>query len=148
MEIILCVVLFLLGLIAGILLLDHFRRARDAHRLIETAERVAAERAEREERLAEERTVHVNATATVFLKELRLLSGSILQELQLAAKERRALLDLAMDRAPESSRCRRGPAPAGRPIDGGDCTLSAEDPTPPSGYRVSDLLATTEDRTQ
>lgn len=148
MPIILCVVVFLLGLIAGILLLGYFGRARDTHRLIETMERVAAERAGQRERLAEERTVHVNATATVLLKELRLTSASILQELQSAARERRALMSLAMGRAPESNGSLHGPASSGRPIGGGDCTLSAEDPTPPSGYRVSELLATTEDRPQ
>lgn len=148
MEIILCVVVFLLGLIAGILWLGYFSRAKDTNRQIETAERVAAARAAQEERLAEERTVHVNATATVLLKELRLLSGSILQELQSAARERRALIDLATGRTPESNGELYGPTSTGRPIGGGACTLSAEDPTPPSGYRVSDLLATTEDRTQ
>lgn len=95
MDILLTVILFLLGCCVGLLALIHVCRAREAERTIETMERIAGE----------QRT-HSDAMATILVKEARILAQALLKEMQIAAKERRWLMDLVADspeRAPDSS---------------------------------------------
>ena len=134
MDMLLAVIVFLLGAAVGVLVLLYINQSRNAERSIETAER-----------LAEEQREHTNATATVSLKEGRLIARAILKELQTAAKERRELIDFARsdwDQAPASGEeppC--GPASDSRPVAApGMSTLPPDAPTPQGGYSLSDLL--------
>jgi hypothetical protein len=142
MDMLLAVIVFLLGAAVGVLVLLYITQSRNAERLIETAERLAQERRE-----------HTDATATVFLKEGRIIAQAILKELRTAAKERRELIDFAKsdwDQAPASGEePASGPASDSRPVSGpGISTLPPDAPTPQGGYLLSDLLEKTQEGSQ
>ncbi len=134
MDILLSVIIFLLGCLVGLLVLIFVRRSRDTDRVIETLDRIA-----------EEQRTHADATATVFLREGRLLAQAILKEMQKAAKERRELMEIAKadwDSPPESGEEPvSGPESDSRPITTpGASTLPPDAPTPLSGYPLGELL--------
>jgi hypothetical protein len=142
MDILLAVIVFLLGAAVGTLVLLYIGQTRAAERAIDTAERIAQEQRD-----------HADATATVLLKEGRLLARAILKELQKAATERRELMKLAggdWDRAPESSvEPLSGPTSNSRPVAApGASTLPPDAPTPRGGYSLSGLLGTTQEGSQ
>ena len=138
MDILLSVIVFLLGCIVGLLVAIYMRRSRDTDRVIETLDRIA-----------EERRTHTDATATVFLKEGRVLAQAILKEMQKAAKERRELIEIARDwdHPPESGEGPlSGPESDARPITTpGASTLPPDAPTPQSGYSLPELLRSTKE---
>lgn len=138
--IVLSVIVFLLGCIVGILVIDHFRRARDASRTLDVLERAAHASTEQAERLARERTEHLDATATVFLREWRTGTQAILHELRSAARERRTILEIAEGRhaIPPDSRAPQSTSITTPP------RISEDATTPPSGYRACDLFKSTE----
>ena len=134
MDMLLAVIVFLLGAAVGVLVLLYISQSRNAERLIETSERLAQEHRE-----------HTNATATVFLKEGRLIAQTILKELRTAAKERREWIDFVRsdwDQAPASGEePTSGPASDSRPVAApGMSTLPPDAPTPQGGYSLSNLL--------
>ncbi|MFO0591863.1 MAG: hypothetical protein U0441_30225 [Polyangiaceae bacterium] len=80
----LAVVIFLLGVIAGTLVLSYFSSERANELLLQALSHLAAEHRK-----------HADATATVLLKERRIGVQAILKELRAAAKERRELMSFA-----------------------------------------------------
>lgn len=142
MDILLAVIVFLLGAAVGVLMLLYSAQSRNTERLIETMERLAHEQRE-----------HADATATVFLKEGRLIAHAILKDMRTAAKERRELMNLARadwEQAPESRQePLGGPESSSRPVVvPGVSTLPPDAPTPQGGYSPSQLLQETQEEAQ
>ena len=133
MHALLAVVIFLLGVIAGTLVLSYFSREHATERLIQTLHHLATEHRK-----------HADSSATVLLKERRLATQAILRELRVAAKERRELMRLASGDPDESCPTRvavvdRGSLPSIPPPP----RMAHVDPdalTPPSGYPLVELF--------
>lgn len=133
MHVLLAVVIFLLGVIAGTLVLLYFSRESATERLIHTLHHLATERQK-----------HADSTATVLLKERRIATQAILKELRAAAKERRELMSFARGdweadeptRVPlmEVNRLSTLPPPPG-PVH-----VDPDALTPPSGYPLVHLF--------
>ncbi|MFO0586065.1 MAG: hypothetical protein U0441_00930 [Polyangiaceae bacterium] len=129
----LAVVIFLLGIIAGTVVLSYLSNERSSELLLQALSHLAAEHRK-----------HADATATVLLKERRIGMQAILKELRAAANERRELLRLASGDPDESDPTRVAFVdPANLPSIPPPPRLAHVDPdalTPPSGYPLVDLF--------
>ena len=139
MHALLAVVIFLLGIIAGTLVLSYFSRESATEQLIQVLGH-----------LANEHRKHADAAATVLLKERRIATHAILKELRAAAHERRELIRLAGGDPDESCLTRVAFVdPKSLPsIPPPPATVHADPDalTPPSGYPLVDLFKEEADR--